>query len=105
VLRDERIHGDVLDEPDSLEDRGRGESGERVERRPVPIARAEAAAPQVVGADPGHHLRDPLPADELDLHAEPRVQRHRRAQRGQAQVGLGDEQVAVLLEVVPAARE
>ena len=101
----ERLDAHALDETDALERRGGGEPGERIQWRAVAVAQTEAPAFQVARADPRHEGRDPLGREQLDLHAEALVERHRLAEGGHALRGLGDEEVAVLLEGMAAAGE
>src|SRR5258708_7482787 len=105
VLGKQGVDANALDQPYALGRGGRHEPPERLHRRAVAVARAKPAALQIVGADAGYEPGDPFAPDHLDLDAELPVERQRIAERRQALVGLGEEEVAVLFELVRAARE
>src|SRR6267378_2552886 len=103
ALAKKRLDRDSLAKGRTLELRGGREARERGQRVTVPIARAESTAEDVIRADPGNELRDLHAADHANGGAHALVQRHRLAQLRQTSLGVCDEEVAALLEIVARA--
>src|SRR5439155_2555636 len=103
AFAEKRLDSDALAERRAAQLRRGCESGKRRERVAVPVARAEPAAEDVVRADPRNQLRDLDAIHHADRGTHALVERHRLAELRDTLLGVGDEQVAALLEIVTRA--